>query len=63
MIERHREIRRRRHLKEKRRKLRTKLTAAKEQERAHLEAKLLKSYPHWISPADVLPKKARKKGE
>lgn len=41
-------MRRRRHRQEKRRKLRAKLAQASPQERAAIEAKILKTYPRLV---------------
>lgn len=49
MSERDREIRQRRHRKEKRAKLRQRLHTANEQERSVIEAKLLKTYPYPVT--------------
>lgn len=46
MIERVREIRRRRHRQEKRKKLRARLAKASPQERAAVEAKIKKTFPY-----------------
>lgn len=56
MIERHRELRRRRHRKEKRRKLRVKLAKATGQERAVIEAKIEKTY--YLAESKAAPRGA-----
>lgn len=59
MIERHREIRRRRHRQEKRRKLRERLAKAAGQERAAIEARIEKTY--YLAESKEAPRASARK--